>query len=181
MAGAFTHFMICQEALKVVPKKIKRLVQGRRPNLYVGAVSPDIPYLAIANDSSSLSCADYMHYFKTNGIAEAGVEELNRNLISGPKLDRAKASWLLGYVSHLIINATIHPIVQEIVGIYDENKAEHRRCEMVQDAFVFKELTGKEIIDSGFIQKRPVPKQPGESGVLPRFRGICVLSGPFVQ
>jgi len=153
MAGAFTHFMVCREALKSTTSAIKRLVQGLRPNLYVGAVSPDIPYLAVAQEVSSLSCADYMHYKRTNGIASAAVQALYGSSIAY----RGKAAWLLGYVSHLVADATIHPIVQEIVGPYEYNKAEHMRCEMVQDAFVFREFTGREIRDSGFIGGYMVP------------------------
>jgi hypothetical protein len=162
MAGAFTHFMVCKEALKAIPAAIKRLVQGVRPNLYVGAVSPDIPYLAVPQAASSLSCADYMHYKRTNGIAVAAVQELHRQLMASNTRDiRNNAAWLFGYVSHLVADATIHPIVQEIVGVYEQNKTEHMRCEMVQDAFVFKQFTGREITDSRFIDSylKPIDNQ----------------------
>lgn len=161
MAGAFTHFMVCKEALKAIPAAIKRLVQGVRPNLYVGAVSPDIPYLAVTQAASSLSCADYMHYKRTNRIAIEAVRELHAHLSATSTINKSNAAWLLGYISHLVADATIHPIVQEIVGTYEENKTEHMRCEMVQDAFVFKQLIGREITDSGFIDSylKPIDNQ----------------------
>lgn len=32
---------------------------------------------------------------------------------------------------------TIHPVLELRVGPYQDNKGEHRRCEMHQDAFIF--------------------------------------------
>ena len=52
--------------------------------------------------------------------------------------DEIKLVWLLGYVSHLVADATIHPIVQAIVGDYEHHKEEHRLCEMTQDSLIFK-------------------------------------------
>jgi hypothetical protein len=58
--------------------------------------------------------------------------------------------WLLGFVSHLVTDATIHPIVQAIVGSYDEHKEEHRICEMTQDSLIYFEMKKMEIRYSEF-------------------------------
>jgi hypothetical protein len=79
-----------------------------------------------------------MHYEKTNGIAVTGYDELRGTWASRTPADEIKLAWLLGYVSHLVADATIHPIVQAIVGPYEQNKEEHRLCEMTQDSLIFK-------------------------------------------
>lgn len=152
MAGAFTHFMVCWEALKTIPPGMNRLIRGGRPNLFIGAVGPDLPCLAVPREKTgSLSCADYMHYYKTNGLPRAAVDSLRNSYEITSRIDRSKFAWILGYISHLIADATIHPIVEAIVGPYKRNKSEHMRCEMVQDAFVFKAAINKEIPDFWFI------------------------------
>ncbi|HDH53081.1 MAG TPA: hypothetical protein ENH24_01185 [Nitrospirae bacterium] len=161
MAGAFTHFMICQKALKGASPHVKRLVRGASSNLYIGAVSSDIPYLAIPQEkTSSFSCADYMHYYKTNGIPQAAVSSIRDSYGETSKIDKSKFAWTLGYISHVIIDAVIHPIVEAVVGPYQHNKSEHMLCEMVQDAFVFKEITGREI-DGSFIESNMSDIDPG--------------------
>jgi len=49
-------------------------------------------------------------------------------------------SWLLGYASHVTADMTVHPVVELKVGKYEENKTDHRTCEMHQDAFIFNRL-----------------------------------------
>ena len=46
----------------------------------------------------------------------------------------------MGYSSHVTADMTIHPVVELKVGKYEENKGEHRTCEMHQDVFVFRRL-----------------------------------------
>ena len=58
--------------------------------------------------------------------------------------------WLMGHVSHLVTDATIHPIVQAIVGSYEEHKDEHRICEMTQDSLIYFDIKKMEIRYSEF-------------------------------
>ncbi len=148
MAGAFTHFMVCRTALKRATTNLSKSVGKGRNYLYLGALSPDIPYLAIPQEkTSSLSCADYMHYYRTNGIPKEAVESIGDTYQKTSEVERDKFAWTLGYISHLVIDAVIHPIIELIAGPYKckLNRPEHLLCEMVQDAFVFKEITGREI------------------------------------
>lgn len=122
---------------------LRSILNNNSNFLLLGAVSPDLPYLA---PSGTVKWADVMHYEKTNSIVITGHSVLktewgNRKPSYDPIL-----AWLFGYVSHLVADATVHPVVQEIVGTYSEKtKNEHRICEMTEDALIFKKCTGMEI------------------------------------
>lgn len=139
MAGAFTHFIICDVAKRKRPDigpELYQLLNKHSQFLFLGAGSPDLPYLSFK--TGEVNWANVMHYEKTNGIARSGFEELKGMWPSRTAADEIKLVWLLGYVSHLVADATIHPLVQAIVGHYEENKEEHRICEMTQDSLIFK-------------------------------------------
>ncbi len=101
--------------------------------LYLGAESPDLPYLSL----SGKEWADAMHYKKTNSLVISGFEALSRVWLYKTPADEIKCAWLLGYVSHMVADAIIHPIVNAIVGPYEENKTEHRICELTMDSLIF--------------------------------------------
>jgi len=102
----------------------------------LGAVSPDLPYLALM-DSDAAKWADKMHYESTCSMISVGAEKV-RNL-SGSSRDKALA-WLLGYAAHVAMDVTIHPVVELKVGPYHGNEMAHRKCEMNQDAYIFDRL-----------------------------------------
>lgn len=101
----------------------------------LGAVSPDYPYLALKG--SATAWADLMHYERTGDAVKAGVEVVRG--LSG--FDKEKAfAWLLGYAAHVITDTTIHPVIELKVGPFAQNKTAHRRCEMHQDAYIFRRM-----------------------------------------
>lgn len=53
--------------------------------------------------------------------------------------DRSVA-WLLVHASHMVADMTIRPVINALVGPYEQNKAAHRACEMNMDAQAFKRL-----------------------------------------
>lgn len=117
----------------------------------LGAVGPDYPYLAIGNSSAN-KWADRMHYEKTGATIKAGIYRL-KTMNSGISQDKALV-WLLGYMAHVVTDATIHPVVETLVGTYAKNKTAHRVCELHQDAYIFQRLNlGSiglaEFLDSG--------------------------------
>ena len=110
----------------------------------LGAVSPDYPYLHLLTPSKNESShwADIMHYAHVGDRIRAGIRcvcDLN-----GPEKYKALA-WLLGFVSHVITDVTIHPIVELKVGPYEENKRSHRVCEMNQDVYIHRRLKVGEV------------------------------------
>jgi hypothetical protein len=115
--------------------------------LFVGAASPDLPYLSIRGD---VNWADIMHYENTNGTVIRGHAALKQRWASRTEAEEAILTWLFGYVSHLVADATIHPIVQAIVGRYEEHKEEHRICEMTQDSLIYYEKKNTDIAYAEF-------------------------------
>lgn len=138
MAGAFTHITIANAAKRhpaVADSKLRKMLNKYAEFLWLGSVSPDLPYLSLRPGAANW--ADLMHYEKTNGIVVSGHRELKRVWPAHGTEDEILLVWLLGYVSHLVADATIHPIVETVVGDYASHKKEHRVCEMTQDALLF--------------------------------------------
>lgn len=151
MAGAFTHLIISNVAKSkrsILGLELYKLLNRHYRFLFLGSVSPDLPYLSFR--TGSINWADVMHYERTNSIVENGLSELKKIWQTKDKADEAKLVWLMGYVSHLVADATIHPVVEAIVGPYEQNKIEHRLCEMTQDSLIFNHCMKTEICYSEF-------------------------------
>ena len=151
MAGAFTHFIVSNFAKSkrsILGKELWQLLNRHYQYLLLGSASPDLPYLSLK--TGEVNWANVMHYEKTNSIVESGHAALKNNWQTKTLADEVKFIWLMGYVSHLITDATIHPIVEAIVGSYDENKSEHRLCEMTQDSTIYNVRMKTEIRYSEF-------------------------------
>lgn len=103
----------------------------------LGAVSPDLPYLAGAK-----KWADLMHYTQTGMMIDVGL----RKLCELPKDSRGREyAWLLGYAAHVVADVTIHPVVFLKVGPYEENSADHRWCEINQDVHIYRRMNLGEV------------------------------------
>jgi hypothetical protein len=102
----------------------------------LGAVSPDYPYLALA-DGDSAKWADSMHWTRVGDSLKAGAAAVGA--MDGKGREKAFA-WLLGYAAHVATDTTIHPVVNLKVGPYAQNKKAHRVCEMNQDAYIWQRM-----------------------------------------
>lgn len=146
MAGAFTHFILCDIAKRrrsSIGIDLWRLFNKYSEFLFLGAASPDLPYLSF--QTGHVNWADVMHHEKTNGVVITGHKALKAVWHSRKPSDEVKFVWLMGYVSHLVTDATIHPIVQATIGPYEQNKEQHRICEMTQDSLIFNEYKNGDI------------------------------------
>jgi hypothetical protein len=156
MAGAITHLLVVDAALERAHSdpdlaRLAELVQSATPFLLLGSVSPDLPYaMAIGPDKQ---WADRMHYLKTNGVGLQGSLELGLSNLVGRPEGNARLAWLAGYVAHCVTDATIHPIVQAIVGPYHTAPVRHRGCEMIQDALLFSETRKCDLQGTHFIHQ----------------------------
>jgi hypothetical protein len=147
MAGAFTHMAIAEFATHKFPvgQKFGDILRTYLNFLTLGSVSPDIPYLAYLA-GGGFDWADIMHYHQTNGIVKNALHSLgsakNKN-----KDWECQLAWLLGFVGHLVTDATIHPIVESIVGPYTDKdtNSNHSECEMIQDVMIFKDVKNLEL------------------------------------
>jgi hypothetical protein len=151
MAGAFTHFILCDQGKsksRALGMELWQLLNKHYRFLFLGAASPDLPYLSLK--LGYVNWADVMHYEKTNSIVESGYPKLKTIWDSRTPADEVKFVWLMGYVSHLIADATIHPVVEATVGHYQENKDAHRLCEMTEDSIIYNVYRKTEIRYSEF-------------------------------
>ncbi|BCS89632.1 zinc dependent phospholipase C family protein [Pseudodesulfovibrio sediminis] len=118
--------------------------------LELGAVSPDYPYLKLLNDEAE-HWANAMHHHKVGDRLKAGIRYVR-------DLDGVAKSkcfvWLLGFASHIAMDVTIHPVVNLKVGKYEDNKTDHRICEMNQDVHIFRELNLGAMAEAEIIRAR---------------------------
>ena len=151
MAGGYTHLTLVRSAIRTASDKPFRdpNATGSERQLgavldywgrytYLGGVSPDYPYLGLDAD-----WADWMHKGRTNSMIMQAMEEIFRLRQASPDdpVWQQQFAWLLGFASHVIADVVIHPVVNIKVGKYEENKDDHRICEMNQDVWIYKEIT----------------------------------------
>lgn len=144
MPGTYAHLTLIEAAVEKIddlPGEIQHAYLSFKQFCLFGAVSPDFPYLALGHKEQQ-AWADNMHYIKTVSIISEGVRLL-KALTGDDQL--TGLAWLMGYAAHVVMDVTVHPIVELKVGKYADNKTEHRRCELHQDSFVFQKLNKGEI------------------------------------
>ena len=156
MAGTFTHWMVVEEAINRLNNDITNqhnyfsIILKKNHFVNLGAVGPDYPYLSeiLKNPlKKHHSWADRMHYENTGEVVKLGATELT----TLPAIEfEVCLAWLCGYVSHIIADVTIHPVVNAIVGPYVFNSDEHRHCEMTQDSYIFHHITNNELDYAGY-------------------------------
>lgn len=157
MPGAFAHMVAADSAKQLAEhQNLHWIAQStlKFPQwLQAGTVGPDYPYLHhLLFNSHSKSWADLMHYHHTGDVVRAGVEWLHNwgGDRTSAEFQRSVA-WLAGYLSHVVFDASIHPVVRTIVGEYEDNATEHRACEMYMDSFIFKETYGYELVNDEWV------------------------------
>lgn len=156
MPGAFAHMIAADLAKTEMESRglsFPSMILNRFPQwLQAGAVGPDYPYLhhVITSHDSSDSWADHLHYENTGDVIRAGATFLREGYQEGgnESVFLRKAAWFYGYASHVILDASIHPVVRAIVGEYEQNKTQHRACEMFMDSWIYAETYGVELTNS---------------------------------
>lgn len=153
MPGAYCHLtlvncLVNSQSLSRadLPTNAQKALMTHTKYCELGAVSPDYPYMD-ALSAGSKEWADVQHHkikgaIKAN-IIHTGVKALR--IMSGVTQARCFA-WFCGYVSHIVADVTIHPVVNLKVGYYEEgNQSAHRRMEMHEDVYIYHERYGSEI------------------------------------
>lgn len=145
MPGSYAHITVVNEAsekrrLLRIPDFPRAAIDAAGLNLNfleLGCISPDYPYLDVTSGDSK-KWADAMHYTHTGQAIFAGAE-LVRTLPAGREKQKCLA-WLMGYAAHVVTDMCVHPVVELKVGPYKGNETAHRRCEMHQDAYIFRRV-----------------------------------------
>lgn len=145
MSGGYTHITLVQLAIEEVCFKrgdllhddAKQALGYWKKFCIVGAVAPDYPYLDVLDSDSSV-WADAMHKGHAVALLRNGVAKI-RDMANDDIRQKCMA-WLFGFAAHVATDGTIHPVVNLKVGPYEQNKTEHRRCEMSQDVYAHSRL-----------------------------------------
>lgn len=138
MSGGYTHITIAQLAIEeaiyrregLLHDDAKQALGLFKKFTIIGALAPDYPYLDIT-DSESAAWADRIHKGKAVNLLRDGVARVQAERDTNQR--RKCIAWLFGFSSHVVTDGTIHPVVNLKVGPYEQNKQEHRVCEMNQD------------------------------------------------
>lgn len=157
-----------------LPDEVVDALLQRRRYFELGAVSPDMPYLAVLDGEESEVWADAMHL---EGVAEridCGIKEV----APLPFDDRMTVlAWLLGFVGHIVFDVYMHPVVNIVAGgeYGDTTKKEHRTCEMHQDVFVASKKLGMKILGDGAILETSLKglcSEEDDDAVNPQIRDV---------
>lgn len=155
MAGAFCHWMVIEEAQEKLPDGDYSTILGQKKNFVaIGAVGPDYPYLSeLAGNLLKIhSWADRMHYENTLEFVKNGLSEL-LTMNRADENFKICLAWLCGYISHLLTDTIIHPVVNAIVGgPYIFTSRDHRICEMTQDTYIFYKIKGVELSNAEYVR-----------------------------
>ncbi|MBI5646922.1 MAG: zinc dependent phospholipase C family protein [Ignavibacteriae bacterium] len=150
MAGAFTHMALVVQAIDSMHAgELKDTLNAHNNWVTAGSVGPDMPYLSYLNllklGKIETNWADIMHYQNTGGIVNLGLRTLS--ITKGKKNWEQQVAWLCGFSSHLIADATVHPVVELIAGpCQDATSMDvHHECENYQDTFIMKDVIGIDI------------------------------------
>jgi len=152
MPATFAHCLIAREAIERIGKTALYSGILRMNNNFVimGATGPDYPYLTDVIKYGILhighNWANRMHYENTTDFVEQGIKNLSAMDKKSGQFQRCLA-WFAGYVSHVIADSFVHPVINCIVGgVYIFTHVEHGYCELIQDVYIFKQKTGTDII-----------------------------------
>ena len=145
MSGGYTHVTLTQLAIEeacfrregLLHDDAKHALGYWKKFCIVGAVAPDYPYLDVT-ESDSCAWADVMHKGHAVELLRNGVAKIRD--MADVNVRQKCMAWLFGFATHVATDGTIHPVVNLKVGPYEQNKTEHRRCEMSQDVYAHARL-----------------------------------------
>lgn len=169
MPATYAHLLIAETIAidienlgdKLIPKEYQNYILENSTLIQAGSLCPDLPFLDEAitkfiplyDADEQQRWGDLMHYINTGKIFIYAVNKLRE--IKSQDLSQFKKclSWFLGFASHMIADAVVHPVVEGIVGLYHDNPDEHRYCEMHQDVWLCQTLRKKDLINYQVVNK----------------------------
>lgn len=161
MPAGYAHMMICDKASAafIGQNSVKEELRGHGGNnlnfIHLGSVAPDYPYLNLIHPEQG-HWADHMHYEFTGDIQKSMAHRLLDIAADVGTVDEQFVipfCWTLGYISHVVADLVVHPVVYSIIGSYKGHEDLHRECEMIQDSYIYNKVTGDEIENSGLLDK----------------------------
>ncbi len=153
MSATFAHCLIARKAIERMGTEdalYAGLLKIKNNFVVMGATGPDYPYLTDVVKYGILhfghNWSNRMHYENIDGFILEGVRRLSKMDKNSDQFQTCLA-WFAGYASHVVVDSFMHPMINCIVhGIYIFTHVEHGHCELIQDSYIFKKLTGTDII-----------------------------------
>ncbi|MDP1816778.1 MAG: zinc dependent phospholipase C family protein, partial [Leadbetterella sp.] len=166
MPATFAHCLIARKAITQMgadKAPYSGILKIKNNYVVMGATGPDYPYLTDVIKYGVLhighNWANRMHYENVEQFIKEGIRKLSLMDKKGDQFLTC-LSWFAGYVSHVIVDSFVHPVINCIVnGIYIFTNVEHTHCELIQDVYIFKKLTSVDII-------KAAPRDNGTFGYL---------------
>jgi hypothetical protein len=156
MPATFAHCLIGSRAIDMLSKRKRsanaRILGEKNSFVIMGATGPDYPYLTDVLTTGVLKIghtwANRMHYENALTFVKEGVSRL-ATLDKKSDAFAVRLAWFCGYVSHVIADSYVHPVVNSIVhGTYMFTHNEHGTCELIQDIYIFQKETGEDIVSA---------------------------------
>lgn len=160
MPGTFAHITlvdtICENAdvldgIDTLTPSMKRAFMRFSNFCELGAISPDAPYLRLLSKDAT-RWANVMHYWKPADFIRHAVPYVNAMDFRVTDTQKCFA-WLFGYTAHVVADFTVHPVINQRVGPYEQNKRMHRLCEMNEDVYIFHKLGLGDISTAEYIKR----------------------------
>ena len=179
MPGHFAHISmveaLCNERLDELPNlspSLRYALTNYLPYCKLGAVSPDCP--AVVGQDAATGWGNLMHYHRPADFVRFALP-LVLEMPFNRAETRACLAWLFGYTAHLAADCTVHPVIECLVGPYAQNKSAHRLCEFNEDVYIIKRRTGREIVESPFLELCGMEECAVASSKNPRLKAILDL------
>jgi len=154
MPATFTHCLLAREAIERLGKQTlyPGVLKVKNHFVVMGSTGPDYSYLTDVVVYGLLHIghcwANRMHYENINGFINEGVKKLSLMDKKSEQFNNCLA-WFCGYVSHVIADSFVHPVVNCTVhGTYIFTHTDHARCELVQDIYIFNQKTKTDICNA---------------------------------
>jgi len=155
MPATFAHCLIARKAIErlgTTNALYSGILKMKNNFVVMGAAGPDYPYLTDVIKYGLLhighNWSNRMHYENVTGFIAEGIKKLSKMDKDSDQFQTCLA-WFAGYMSHTIVDSFMHPVINCIVkGIYIFTHVEHCHCELIQDAYIFKNITGTDIINA---------------------------------
>jgi len=176
MPGAFAHMVAAEQALLQARQDGLQLIAhctDQFPQwLQAGAAAPDYPALYESTHPTG-NWANRMHREKSGDVVRAGIWWLYER---SPRRDEAEiqkaTAWLAGYLSHVVLDATLNPVIRAIAGDYESQSEHYQRCEMVMDAHLCRNSLGYELMYDEWTSNLRRITDPNGDGMDPVVRSI---------
>jgi len=125
MAGSVTHAFFANDVIKEVTKKRKILYNNDLINIFAQSMDPfnfySILFPIKKNSSTIRSFSSVFHRTKINDFFKEIITYVKDNNLSK---DVEVMSFLYGYITHYVLDSSLHPFVEYNTGSWDKKKKE---------------------------------------------------------